>query len=218
MINKNNIITVVGDINTYPEYSHECCGEKFYTFQIAVRRESGAVDTLPILASSRVASIEDFLPGHKVEITGDIRTYNKNDGDRKRLIIHVFAQSIDFVDGIAMNENEVEILGTICKQPVFRKTPYGKKICDLLIAVNRNYGNSDYIPSISWGRNAKFSETLQVGQVISVKGRLQSRDYYKRIGDTEEYENRTVIELSIREIFETGEYKTRKELEDENNA
>ena len=201
MINKNNIITVVGDINTYPEYSHECYGEKFYTFRLSVVRESGNADILPVIVSSRTTSIEDLTPGHTVTITGEIRTYNVQDCDRKRLIIQVYAQNIDFLQ--AQYENRVEIFGTICKPPVFRKTPHGREICDILIAVNRNYGHSDYIPSITWGRNARYASAFDVGKTILAKGRLQSRDYYKRIGDTEEYETRTAIELSISQIFES---------------
>ena len=201
MINENNIITVIGDINTYPEYSHECYGEKFYTFRLSVVRESGNADILPVIVSSRTTSIEDLTPGHTVAITGEIRTYNVQDCDRKRLIIQVYAQDIDFLQ--AQHENRVEIFGTICKPPVFRKTPHGREICDILIAVNRNYGHSDYIPSITWSRNARYASAFDVGKTISAKGRLQSRDYYKRIGDTEEYETRTAIELSISQIFES---------------
>lgn len=191
----NNEIFISGEVVSGFEFSHETYGEKFYTFKLAVARTSDNVDTIPIMMLERLVDVNMDCVGKTVSVRGSIRTFNKQGEDKRHLLISVFPLEIEFMDG-ADATNEVFLDGFITKPPIYRKTPLGREITDMLIAVHRPYGKSDYIPCIAWGRNARWAEHLEVGARLKVKGRLQSREYLKRISD-EATETRTALEVSI---------------------
>lgn len=197
----NNSIVVSGCIASEAEFSHESFGENFYVFMLNSERSSGVLDCVPICVSERLYDIGKLKIGGLIEVTGEIRTYNKIEKDHKRLIISVFAKDITDHQDVIDDTNSAELTGFICKEPTYRTTPNGREICDVLLAVNRAYGKSDYIPCISWGRNARFVEKLPVGTQITLYGRLQSREYHKRIGENPDgtcvAEVRTAYELSV---------------------
>lgn len=204
MENANNKINLIGTVTTEPEFSHEVLGEGFYKFYIKCSRKSTSVDTLPVLVSDRFPCFKDIKTGSFVEITGDIRSYNKHTEEKNKLILTVFARSISVVEDVenavdyCEYNNNATLEGYICKPPVYRTTPNGRDIADVMIAVNRPYSKSDYIPCIAWGRNARFVGGLEVGDKIAVTGRFQSREYEKKIGN--EVETRTAYELSVAKI------------------
>ena len=201
----NNKINVVGYVESEPEFNHEVYGEKFYRFIVACPRKSNTKDFLPIIVSDRLVNINDITVGKAVDITGQIRSHNKReskDSIKAKLIISVFATDLAFVgeeDIIPYMDNDVIIEGFVCKPPVYRVTPKGREIADMLIAVNRAYGKSDYIPCITWGRNARFAGNLDVGYGVVINGRLQSREYVKHLEDGTEVIN-TAYELSVSKI------------------
>ena len=206
MIINNNTAYISGLISEEFCYSHEVYGEKFYTSIVDVERKSGVIDKVPIMVSERLADVGSLLigdgdvtdkwVGERVYIYGQFRSFNKHDGNRNHLILHLFAREFFCIDDIGHDDNSIELDGFICKEPIYRKTPLGREICDVLLDVNRPYGKSDYIPCISWGRNARYASILEVGTRLKVQGRIQSREYYKKISD-EYSERRTAYEVSI---------------------
>lgn len=195
---ENNKVNIAGVICSDFNYSHTLCGEKFYIADLEVERTSGKSDIIPIMVSDRMIKIED-LTGVSVEITGQFRSYNKHIDGKSKLLLTVFALEIEFLENFTYNNNNVELIGYICKEPIYRTTPLGKEIADVFVAVNRYYGKSDYIPCICWGRNARYVGNLDIGTKISIAGRLQSRTFLKKI-DEETTEERVAYELSASKV------------------
>ncbi|WP_297434958.1 single-stranded DNA-binding protein [uncultured Clostridium sp.] len=181
----NNKIYLEGTILSELEYSHEMYGEKFYTFDLEVMRLSDSKDKLNITISERLISEYDLEVGKDIIVEGQLRSYNKFLGGNNKLILTVFARNIESCLERSKNPNEIYLDGFICKDPIYRTTPFGREIADVLLAVNRSYNKSDYIPTIAWGRNSRFCKSLEVGDNIRVWGRLQSREYQKKISETE---------------------------------
>lgn len=196
---ENNKARIVGEIVGQFEYSHEVFGENFYIGQLKIERTSGILDLIPIMVSDRMVDVSADWNGIFVEIEGSFRSYNKNEEGKKRLMLSVFVREFKQLENVYYNDNDVELDGYICKEVIYRKTPLGREVADLLIAVNRPYGKSDYIPCIAWGRNAVYSAELEVGTRIKLYGRIQSREYTKRISDTET-ETRTAYEVSVNKL------------------
>ena len=194
---ENNKANIIGRITKEAEYSHTVNGEKFYETEISCRRGSGAFDLLKVIASE--VFLYELTKDNKVEIKGRFSSFNKDEGENKHLILTIFAKEVETVDSINdLNELIIET-GYVVKEPVYRKTPRGREITELLIAVNRPYGKADYIPCIAWGRKAQISKNYKIGQKVHIEGRMQSRDYEKKINDIET-ETRTVYEVSISKI------------------
>lgn len=198
---ENNVVTIVGEIVSDFTYSHKMLGEGFYIVKISVKRKSETADTLPIMISDRLVDVKDDWKGRRVKIGGQFRSYNKHEGNRNRLILSVFAREFEEIEELPFmdGENHIFLDGYICKEPNYRETPLGREITDLLLAVNRPYRKSDYIPCIIWGRNARFAGNLNTGTHISIEGRIQSREYQKKISD-DEFETRTAYEVSVSKI------------------
>lgn len=204
-INNNNI-TLVGVVEKEPEYSHEVLGEGFYVFMLKCSRTSGNKDTLPVMISDRLVDIREIKVGQVVTVSGQIRSFNRHIDDVKsKLILSVFAREFEVLAQdpeelpFENNTNMVILDGYICKPPIYRCTPKGREVADILVAVNRPYGKSDYIPCIAWGRNARFTGGLEVGEHIQIQGRFQSREYTKKISDIE-VETRIAYEVSVSRI------------------
>ncbi len=181
----NNKIYLEGKVVSELEYSHEMYGEGFYTFGLEVQRLSDSVDLLNVTISERLLAGFDISIGKDVIVEGQLRSYNKFIEGSNKLILTVFARNIEPCIERSKNPNEIFLDGYICKEPVYRTTPFGREIADVLLAVNRAYNKSDYIPTIAWGRNSRFCKTLEVGDNIKVWGRLQSREYQKKVSETE---------------------------------
>lgn len=196
---ENNVVTLSGEITSKGEFSHEVYKEGFYSYTLSVKRLSEEVDNVVLTISERLINPEALAVGTKVTVTGQFRSYNLRTESKNRLILSVFVREISEDKEEKLDKNSIEIRGYICKKPNYRKTPLGREICDLLIAVNRPYGKSDYIPCICWGRNARYTSDFEVGQEISINGRIQSRTYTKKLSDTE-LEERTAYEVSISKI------------------
>ncbi len=197
---ENNVITLVGTVETEAEYSHSVLEEEFFSFMVRVPRLSENDDLLPVTVSKKQLDTSLIKAGNKIKVKGQLRSYNKYTQTKTRLILTVFAKGIaPALSEDEDNPNEIFINGFICKAPIYRRTPFGREITDLIIAVNRAFNRSDYIPAIAWGKNAVYSESLEVGSNVMLWGRLQSRNYNKRISD-EETEVRTAYELSITKI------------------
>ncbi|MFW5647446.1 MAG: single-stranded DNA-binding protein [Candidatus Alkaliphilus sp. MAG34] len=193
-----NVVTIIGKVVGDKKFSHEIYGEGFYIYNIEIPRLSDVVDRLPLTVSDRLLIEEGLKDGDIVKVEGQLRSYNKFIDNSNRLVLTVFAKHITFFeDGKEFkNPNKIFLEGYICKPPVYRETPFGREITDLLIAVNRLYNKSDYIPTIAWGRNARFSSNLDVGDKIRIWGRIQSRQYQKRHPDGN-VENKVAYEVSI---------------------
>ena len=181
----NNKIYLAGKVTSELEFSHEMYGEGFYTFNLDVMRLSDSVDTLNITVSERLLSDMQLIIGSDVIVEGQLRSYNKFIDGSNKLILTVFARNIEPCMERSKNPNEIFLDGYICKEPIYRTTPFGREIADVLLAVNRAYNKSDYIPTIAWGRNSRFCQTLEVGDNIKVWGRLQSREYQKKVSENE---------------------------------
>ena len=192
---ENNYLTLVGKVTGEKKFSHEIYGESFYIFNLMIPRLSGNSDIIPITVSERLIKEDTLQEGNKLLVKGQFRSYNSYENERNRLILTVFAKDIteledDNEEEIEENEmvkkdmitNEVVLIGYICKKPIYRQTPFGREIADLLLAVNRAYNKSDYIPSIAWGRNARFCQNLEVGTEVKIVGRIQSRNYTAQDG------------------------------------
>ena len=202
MENSNNFIEVGGCILTDLLFSHEIYGEGFYRFDVEVERLSGIADALPVTVSERIIDKATMTPGRLVLIRGQIRSYNNYvEADRKnKLVLTVFARDIELLEEpVDPSPNDVFLNGYLCKSPIYRTTPFGREIADLLVAVNRSYNKSDYIPCIAWGRNARYAGRLTVGDNIRLWGRMQSRQYQKRKDDGEVLE-KTAYEVSTAKI------------------
>ncbi|MCL2854964.1 MAG: single-stranded DNA-binding protein [Defluviitaleaceae bacterium] len=194
-----NRINLFGKIETPPTFSHDVFGEGFYGFDLSVPRLSDASDLLPITISGRIMEGSRFAVGQHLGITGQIRSYNNYIAEegRNRLVLTVFAKDYKFCDDFGTaNPNDVLLDGFICKPPVYRTTPFGREITDLLLAVNRSYNKSDYIPCITWGRNARYASKLLVGDNVKLWGRMQSRIYQKKMEDDAVME-KTAFEVSV---------------------
>ncbi|MDR3595570.1 single-stranded DNA-binding protein [Clostridium sp.] len=181
----NNKIYLEGKVTSELEFSHEMYGEGFYTFDLDVMRLSDSVDTLNITVSERLLNDIKLEVGVDIILEGQLRSYNKFIDGSNKLILTVFARNIEPCLERSKNPNEIFLDGYICKEPIYRTTPFGREIADVLLAVNRAYNKSDYIPTIAWGRNSRFCQTLNVGDNIKVWGRLQSREYQKKVSDSE---------------------------------
>lgn len=195
--NLNNNVTLSGKVVGEPAFSHEIFGEKFYEVTLSVKRLSGMDDLLPVSVSEHLLN-DSFHDGNDVTVCGQFRSYNKAVGEHSKLMLTVFVRDVYPYDE-TINPNIMELNGYICKPPIYRTTPFNREICDILIAVNRQYNKSDYIPCIVWGRNARFAGTLSVGEHISAVGRVQSRNYQKKLPD-ETIVTRTAYEVSISKL------------------
>ena len=198
---ENNRVTIIGEVVSEFEFSHEVYGEGFYTVRISVSRLSNSVDVIPLLVSERLVDVTEDLRGMMVEATGQFRSHNSHEETRNRLVLAIFVRELEFLDVYdeEISTNQIFLDGYICKPPIYRKTPLGREIADLLIAVNRPYGKSDYIPCIAWGRNARYAAGFEVGGHIQVYGRIQSREYTKKISE-DECEKRVAYEVSVSKI------------------
>lgn len=195
---KNNRVFLMGEIVSEATFSHEVYGEGFYELYVRVMRLSGQADVLPVTISERLIEGNDLKPGSTICALGQFRSYNKLEGGRSRLMLTVFVREL--VDGAASrNPNSIVLSGYICKPPVYRTTPFNREIADLLVAVNRSYNKSDYIPAIAWGRNARFVKNLAVGDKIALSGRIQSREYQKKQDDGS-FLTMTAYEVSISKL------------------
>lgn len=210
----NNHLVLVGKITEEKKFSHEIYGEKFYTFNLSVPRLSGNADIIPITISERLFKENELILEKKVRITGQFRSYNSYENERNRLILTVFAKDVEFLENqeeeiVASKDlvsNEVTLVGYVCKLPIYRQTPFGREIADVLLAVNRAYNKSDYIPCITWGRNARFCSKMEVGTEVKVIGRVQSRSYEKKYEDgTVEQKVAYEVSISNLEVVEESE-------------
>lgn len=202
---KNNRVYIAGEIVSDATFSHEVYGEGFYEFFIRVMRLSGQADILPITLSERLIQGGMLCKGKSICALGQFRSYNKIENGRSRLMLTVFIRELleELPD---KNPNSILLSGYICKPPIYRTTPFNREIADLLVAVNRAYNKSDYIPCIAWGRNARFVKNLAVGDKIAISGRIQSREYQKKLTDTE-MKVMTAYEVSVSKLaaFDSAE-------------
>lgn len=214
-----NLVKLVGKITGEKEFSHEMYGEGFYIINIEVPRLSNSVDILPITVSERLLVNVDLSIGEYLIVTGQLRSYNRYIEDSNRLILTIFAKEVYNPNEEELGENlkspnEIYLDGYICKKPIYRTTPFGREITDILLAVNRPYNKSDYIPSIAWGRNARFCENMLVGDHIMLWGRIQSREYQKR-DQLGEVEVRVAFEVSISKLEYVENDNNRLELSEQ---
>jgi len=222
---ENNYLTLVGKVTSEKSFSHEIYGERFYSFDLSIPRLSGSEDIIPVTVSERIINDEMMQIGTKLLVKGQFRSYNSYENEKNRLILTVFAKDIQKLEETSNEEesneeanefakkdsvtNEVVLIGYICKKPIYRQTPFGREIADLLLAVNRAYNKSDYIPSIAWGRNARFCQNLEVGTEVKIVGRIQSRNYEKK------YEDGSIVKKVAYEVS-IGSLEVVKQNEDEN--
>ena len=222
---ENNYLTLVGKVTGEKKFSHEIYGERFYVFNLEIARLSGNADIIPITVSERLITDEMLTQGKNLLVKGQFRSYNSYDNEKNRLILTVFAKDVVELEETNQEEenemtkkdmvtNEVVLIGFICKKPIYRQTPFGREIADILLAVNRAYNKSDYIPTIAWGRNARFCQNLEVGTKVKIVGRVQSRMYEKKYEDGT-VENRVAYEVSIGslEVVEENDDAVSKENE-----
>ena len=198
---KNNKVTIMGEIVSDFVFSHEIFGEGFYIVDVNVPRLSDSSDIIPLMVSERLLNVEEDYKGMSIMVQGQFRSYNRHEERKNRLVLSVFAREIEFVDETpeSSKTNQIYLDGYICKEPVYRKTPLGREIADLLLAVNRPYGKSDYIPCICWGRNARFASNFTVGTRCEIWGRIQSREYMKRLSE-DDAEKRIAYEVSVSKL------------------
>lgn len=194
----NNKLQLVGTVVKEPIYTHEVFGEGFYETVVAVPRLSEQKDFIPITISDRLLARHEVQVGDKINLVGQFRSYNKIEGEKSKLLLTAFVRDLLPIDE-TVTPNSIEITGYICKPPIYRTTPFKREICDVLIAVNRAYNKSDYIPCIMWGRNARFVQNMKVGEKLTVVGRIQSRTYIKNLGD-DRSEERVAYEVSVSKI------------------
>lgn len=194
-----NIVNLKGTIENNLQFSHEIFGEKFYTTKIKINRLSESYDVLPITISERLLEEVDLNENKLVKVTGQLRSYNKNIDNKNRLVLTIFVRDIKQEEEDNKDPNSIFLDGYVCKEPIYRKTPLGREITDLLVAINRPYNKSDYIPSIVWGRNAKFAKNLNVGDRIQMWGRVQSRVYDKKLEEGNSVK-KTAYEVSVSKI------------------
>lgn len=223
---ENNYLTLVGKVTGEKRFSHEIYGERFYIFNLSIPRLSGNADIIPITVSERLIKEDTLEEGKKLLIKGQFRSYNSYENEKNRLILTVFAKDIREVEEKEDEDenemvrkdtitNEVTLIGYICKRPIYRQTPFGREISDILLAVNRAYNKSDYIPCIAWGRNARFCQNIEVGTQVKIVGRVQSRTYEKKHEDGT-VETRIAYEVSVGSLEVIEEKEAEKEEENEN--
>ena len=218
---ENNHLVLVGKVTSDKRFSHEIYGEKFYIFDLAVPRLSGNADIIPITVSERLLTVNDLQIDSKITVEGQFRSYNSYENERNKLVLTVFAKDIKFMEDqeaeIEVSKdvvsNEVVLNGYICKKPIYRQTPFGREISDLLLAVNRAYNKSDYIPCIAWGRNARFCENIPVGTEVKIVGRVQSRTYEKKYEDGR-VETKVAYEVSVSSLEVVNQEDDSKETEE----
>lgn len=198
---ENNRVTVIGTIVSDFTFSHAVFGEGFYLVDLSVSRLSEQADVIPLMVSERLMDVTRDYRGCTIEADGQFRSYNRHEGVKNRLVLSVFLREVQFLEEFTdyTKTNQIFLDGYICKEPIYRKTPLGREIADLLVAVNRPYGKSDYIPCIAWGRNARFASGFSVGTRIQIWGRVQSREYTKKLSETE-CEKRTAYEVSVSKL------------------
>lgn len=198
---ENNQVSIMGEIVSDFTFSHEVYGEGFYMVDVSVSRLSNFVDYIPVMVSERLIDVSEDYIGQYIYVNGQFRSFNRHEERKNRLVLSVFAREIELVEAPEEETvtNQIFLDGYICKESVYRKTPLGREIADLLVAVNRSYGKSDYIPCICWGRNARFASGFEVGSHVQIWGRIQSREYVKKISDTQA-EHRTAYEVSVSKI------------------
>ena len=218
---ENNIITLIGTIVSDRRFSHEVYGEGFYSFDIEVPRLSENSDIIPVTVSERILT-DEYTIGQKVVIDGQFRSYNNYENEKNKLVLTVFAKDIKIFeeeDEEITNPNEICLTGFICKKPIYRTTPFGREIADILLAVNRAYNKSDYIPCITWGRNARYCQNIQVGEKVRLWGRIQSRQYEKKFEDgTSEVRRAYEVSVSKMEIEKDMEGNLEDSNFEEQNA
>ncbi len=222
---ENNYLTLVGKVTGEKRFSHEIYGERFYVFDLSIQRLSGNADIIPVTVSERLIKDEMLREGNNLLVKGQFRSYNSYDNGRNRLILTVFTKDIIEVEEKSEEEenemvkkdmvtNEVILVGYICKKPIYRQTPFGREISDILLAVNRAYNKSDYIPCIAWGRNARFCQDLEVGTQVKIVGRVQSRKYEKKFEDGT-VEERVAYEVSVGSLEIINEEEQEKDVENQ---
>ncbi|BBF44134.1 single-stranded DNA-binding protein [Lachnospiraceae bacterium KM106-2] len=197
----NNQVSIAGEVVGDFKFSHEVFGEGFYILDVLVSRLSDSSDVIPLMISERLIDVKQDYKGKKIEVAGQFRSYNRHEESKNRLVLSVFVREVKICedDYESPKPNFIYLDGFICKQPIYRKTPLGREIADILLAVNRPYGKSDYIPCICWGRNARYAEKFPVGGHIQVWGRIQSREYQKKISETD-FEKRVAYEVSVSKL------------------
>lgn len=213
--NNNNVVELIGEIKTNPEFSHEVFGERFFEMKLDIKRYNiEHSDEVSVVLSEKLIELDKLILGTRIQVNGQFRSYNKPNPENEKkshLVLSVFCKDIDVIDDdegqdeeekiVCKDENYIALFGFICKEPLLRKTPSGRDIADVLIAVNRAYGKTDYIPCICWGRDAKFiANRGTVGTHVSITGRIQSREYKKKLSDGTYSESKTVYEVSSRRI------------------
>ena len=198
---ENNRVSVIGEIVSGFTFSHEVFGEGFYMVDVAVNRLSEQADIIPLMISERLIDVHKDYSGSTVESIGQFRSYNRHEGIKNRLMLSIFVREIHFIEEFTdyTKTNQIFLDGYICKPPIYRKTPLGREIADILLAVNRPYGKSDYIPCICWGRNARYASAFAVGGHVLLWGRIQSREYVKRISENQS-EKRIAYEVSVSKL------------------
>lgn len=198
---ENNKVSVIGEVVSEFTFSHEVFGEGFYLVSLAVSRLSDQVDVIPLMISERLLDVKQDYRGQTVEAIGQFRSYNCHEGVKNRLVLSVFVRELNFLEEFTdcTKTNQIYLDGYICKEAIYRKTPLGREIADLLLAVNRPYGKSDYIPCIAWGRNARYASGFAVGSRVRVWGRVQSREYTKKLSETQ-CEKRVAYEVSVSKL------------------
>ena len=198
---ENNRVSIIGEIVSEFTFSHEVLGEGFYIVDVSVDRLSDLTDVIPLMVAERLVDINEDYQGRLVEVSGQFRSYNRHEGTKNKLVLSIFVREWEEVEENLESgkTNQIFLDGYICKAPIYRKTPLGREIADLLIAVNRPYGKSDYIPCIAWGRNARYASNFEVGGHIQIWGRVQSREYVKKISE-EETEKHVAYEVSVSKL------------------
>lgn len=198
---ENNQVTVMGEIVSDFSFSHEIFGEGFYMVDVRVQRLSECYDVIPVMVSERLMDVSANYTGMLICVGGQFRSYNRHEERKNRLVLSVFAREVEFLEQMeeSSKTNQIYLDGYICKEPIYRKTPLGREIADVLLAVNRPYGKSDYIPCICWGRNARYASSFKVGERCAVWGRIQSREYMKKL-DEENVERRVAFEVSVSKL------------------
>ncbi len=203
----NNQVSIAGEVISDFTFSHDVFGEGFYVLEVVVNRLSNSYDMIPVMVSERLIDVKQDFKGKFVEVLGQFRSYNRHEESKNKLVLSVFAREVKIVDELSENAkpNHIFLDGFVCKPPIYRKTPLGREIADVLLAVNRPYGKSDYIPCICWGRNARFAESFTVGGHVQIWGRIQSREYQKKVTDVE-FEKRVAYEVSVSKLEYLEEY------------
>ena len=218
---ENNMVTISGKIVSNLEFSHEVYGEGFYNFMLEVPRLSESSDIIPVTVSERLIAKDKPEMGDLVGIEGQFRSYNSYNNEGNKLVLTVFAREIEILrdETRVKNPNQIYLNGYVCKKPIYRTTPFGREITDILLAVNRPYNKSDYIPCIAWGRNARYSESLQVGDNVKIWGRIQSREYQKKL-ESGEVLTKVAYEVSISkmEVSRGNNYSEAQRVYDESQT